>query len=447
MRITRRTLIQSTAVFSVLPLSACGGASEASDGGTQLPNNTSSFTLPDEGALHSATWMAYGATAEAWGTTGVYGASRAIARKDLVRIAANLSRFEPVKMLVSNQADKTAAMGFLAQIKGEKISTLASRYEPGTVFTGGHSLPAIEAGGKIEWVFQAVNDLWMRDTGPVFVWGADRTLHGVNLNFNGWGQESTGAPGWQKDIAKAANGVQDQRIAEDKLLANFVLSQANAANVASWLVMEGGGIEVNGKGTAICTESCILNINRNPGKSKAQIEAELARLFGIKKIIWLPGIKAKEITDGHIDFYARFVGDSTVVYALDTDPQSPDYAVTQTNQKILQGATDALGNKLKLIALNAPDFNQLQPVVESRNQWDTGRSHFNSAGFAAGYVGFYVANGCVLLPQFGDAKADIAAFQALSAAYPERRIVQITTDGIANGGGTIHCATQQQIAI
>jgi len=270
-------------------------------------------------------------------------------------------------------------------------------------------------------------------------------LYGVNFHFNGWGQENTGATGWTKDLQKAANGVMDQPIAEDRLIADFVLKQAGATKLSTWLVMEGGGIEVNGKGTAVCTESCILNPNRNPGRTKGEVEAELLHLLGVKKVIWLPGSKAKDITDGHVDFYARFVGESTVVFALESDPQSPDYAPTQANQQILTSATDARGNKITAVPLKVPDFNRVQAAVEARNGWNAGHSFFNVAGFAAGYVGFYLARSCVLMAQFGDAAADQAAFNVMRGLYPDRAVMQITNDGVANGGGTIHCATQQQI--
>lgn len=439
----RRTFLQAAGSLIIVPLSACGGSSGNSSNGNDTPASggggagptTQTFAMPDESGLHTATWMAYGATANAWGTTGIYGASRAIARKDLMRIAANLSRFEPVKMLVANQSDLTQASQFLDQVKAEATPA----------YGGPATLPAIESAGAIQFILQALDDLWMRDTGPIFVRDNQHGLFGVNLNFNGWGQDDTGAAGWAKDLQKAANGIADQPIANDMLVADFVLKQAGASKISTWLVMEGGGIEVNGKGTAICTESCILNPNRNPGRTKSDVEAELLRLLGVRKVIWLPGVKAKDITDGHVDFYARFAGDSTVLFALDSDPQSPDYAPTQANQKILSSATDALGNKITAIPLSSPDYNQVKSSVEARNGWNTGQSFFNTNGFAAGYVGFYITNSSVLMAKFGDAAADQAAFNAIRSVFPTRTVIQITTDGIANGGGTIHCSTQQQI--
>ena len=443
MAISRRQFIQSMGALSILPLTACAEDNQRS---VSLINssNVSNYYMPDEGDPHIATWMAYGATAAAWGVRGKYGASRAIARKDLMRIAANLSRFEPVNMLVSNEQDREEALTFLAQIRTESVGQISGRYEAHSVYTGGERLPAIEAGGPIQLITQAVNDLWTRDTAPIFVYDADHRLHAVHFNFNGWGQENTGAPGWKRDSEKKKNGIENQPVAEDQKIADFIIAQSGAKKVETWLVMEGGGIEVDGQGTAICTESCILNPNRNPERSKAEVEAELARVLGIKKVIWLPGVRAKEITDGHIDFYARFVEPAQVVYTLDSDPQSSDYQVTQEHKRILESALDAQGRQIRAIPLYTPDFDVVEKVVVERN-WGANQSSFNVESFAAGYVGFYLANQCVLMAQFGDSRADLQAFEQISKLYPKRTVMQITTDGLANGGGTIHCATQQQI--
>lgn len=388
------------------------------------------YRMPDEGEAHAATWMAFGATAAAWGTTGAYGLSRRIARQDLIRIAVNLSRFETVKMLVA-PGDLREAQQLLA----------LARKEQGP-FTGGESLPDIESGGPVDLISCAVDDLWVRDTGPVFVRDGKGKLHGINFNFNGWGQENTGAVGWRRDPSKARNGIATQPIKRDRQVADFILGCAGVPKVDTWLVMEGGGIEVDGEGTAICTESCILNPNRNPGRSKPQVEVELRRVLGVQKVIWLPGVKAQDITDGHVDFYARFVGPGRVVCGLELDPNSPEYTITHQHQTMLKRATDAKGRKLQVVPLVAPDADNVYKAVLKRNQWTA--STFNEDSFAAGYIGFYLANDCVLMAAFGDPQADHAAFEVLSGLYPDRVVMQLPTDGLANGGGTIHCATQQQ---
>ena len=173
----------------------------------------------------------------------------------------------------------------------------------------------------------------------------------------------------------------------------------------------------------------MLNANRNPGLGKAACEAELGRLLGLRKIIWLPGIAGRDITDGHTDFYARFAAPGVVVAAMDEDPASYDHAVTRRHLEILRQATDARGQRLRVEVLKAPA---------------TVRRRFETDEFAAGYVNFYVCNGAVIAPQFGDARADANARALLRELFVRREVVQLDIDAIAAGGGGIHCTTQQQ---
>lgn len=176
----------------------------------------------------------------------------------------------------------------------------------------------------------------------------------------------------------------------------------------------------------------MINKNRNPHLSEPQIEQELKSLLGLKKIIWLEGIKGKDITDGHTDFYARFIRPGEVLVSRDNYRSSYDYAVTRENIQILQQSTDASGKKLSLQILDTPDV-----INES----------FGSSDFAAGYIGYYLCNGAVIAQAFGDKKADEKARKILQKAFPDRTIEQIAIDGIASGGGSIHCATQQEIKV
>lgn len=435
----RRQFLKNFSHTALLPLISLPLLSCADDRATAAPLKKSTFNthMPDEGEPHDATWMAYGATSQAWGTTGAYGASRALARQNLMNIAVQLSRFETVKMLVSPE-DITEAEALLTRLLHENTAN--------NTFTTSNNttLPKVESGGKIKLIEQAVDDLWVRDTGPIFVSNGEQKWHGVNFNFNGWGQNDTGAAGWRRDPQKARNGISTQPIKNDKTIANFILQHTQTPKIDTWLVLEGGGIEVDGEGTAICTESCILNPNRNPNRSKEEVEQELLRLLGVQKVIWLPGLKAQDITDGHIDFYARFVGAHRVAYGLDNDPESPEYELTHEHKRILEKAIDAKGRLLDLHPLVSPDTDKVANAVIKRNNWS--RSTFNEHSFAAGYVGFYVANNCVMMQQFGDPKADVAALKTVKQLYPKRTILQIAADGLANGGGTIHCATQQQPA-
>jgi agmatine deiminase len=212
-------------------------------------------------------------------------------------------------------------------------------------------------------------------------------------------------------------------------VAALVAAHAGVPLLHTPLVLEGGCIEVDGQGSAIVTESCVLNANRNPGLGKAAVEAELKRVLGLAQIIWLPGIKGQDITDGHTDFYARFARPGVVLAGFDPDPQSADHAVTKAHLQLLRKAKDASGKKLEVLVLRAPE------AFDKR---------YEAATFAAGYIGFYVCNGAVISQKFGDAKADRAAREMLQHAFPGRVVEQLRLDAIAAGGGSAHCATQQE---
>lgn len=328
--------------------------------------------MPDESHRHRRTWMAWGAHPELWDDW--LGAIR----DDLVRVANTIARYEPVSMLVRPDERKLAAKFF---------------------------------NKRIQLVEAAMDDLWIRDTGPTFVLNRGGRLGGVDLNFNGWGGK--------------------QRHQHDAKLARFVTKQAGATYISTKLVGEGGGLEVDGRGTAIITESCILNDNRNPGMSKEDGEALLKTLFGLRKIIWLPGIRGQDITDGHTDFYARFARPGVVVAALETDRRYFDYEVTREHLKILKASRDADGRELEIVTLETP--RTIRPKYETED-------------FAAGYVNYYIVNGAVIAPEFGDRKADAKCKQVLQKLFPRREVVQLNIDVIAAGGGGIHCVTQQEPA-
>ncbi len=330
--------------------------------------------MPDEREPHERTWMAFGASKDVWGAKLLPEVQR-----NLATIARTIARFEPVTMLVRK--------GDLATAK--KL-----------------------VGDEVELVVCPLDDLWMRDTGPVFVVNEEGDRAAIDFNFNGWGEK--------------------QEYERDAEVAGFVAHEAAVRSITTDVVLEGGGIEVDGHGTAIITESCVLNSNRNLGVSKSAMTAELKRLLGLEKIIWLPGIKGKDITDEHTDFYARFAKQGVVVAGYDPDPKSFDHAVTKRHLEILRAATDAEGRKLEVVVLEAPG---------------TVREKYANDDFAAGYINFYVCNGAVIVPEFGDVKADTAARDTLKRLFPEREVVQINIDGIAAGGGGVHCTTQQEPSV
>ncbi|GAA1994693.1 agmatine deiminase family protein [Amycolatopsis minnesotensis] len=371
----RRRFVQvGISLFTGALATGCGSEAPAGGDGKPAPAGggpAPKRVMPEEGQPHKRTWMAFGVSDRVWEPAQV-----PVVQRNLAAIATAIARFEPVSMLV-RQDELELARGLVGD-------------------------------ADVELVAAELDDLWIRDTGPVFVSG-DNGISGVDFNFNGWG----GKQGHPRDAK----------------VARFVTGRAGAETVHTDLVLEGGGIEVDGEGTAIITESCVLNENRNPGLSKQDVEAKLADLLGLKKIIWLPGIAGRDITDGHTDFYARFAGPGVVVAGLDTDPESYDHDVTERHLAILKAATDANGRPLRVVVIEGPR---------------TVRPEFASEDFAAGYINFSVCNGGVIAPEFGDAKADSAARATLERLFPDRKVVQLNIDGIAAGGGGIHCTTQQE---
>jgi agmatine deiminase len=372
---TARTNLCFCLTVAALAVASCESGSPSSQS-TPSKDETddaraAGWHMTDEREPHARTWMAFGPSEDVWGEELL-----PRVREDLALVANAIAEFEPVTMLVRPQEREIAEA-------------------------------LCEEG--VELVEAPLDDLWIRDTGPCFVVSSDGDLGAVDLNFNGWGNK--------------------QEHDADARVAAFVASATDAAHLRASIVGEGGGIEVDGQGTAIITESCFVNANRNPGMSRADIEAELKSKLGLRTIIWLPGIAGKDITDGHTDFYARFVRPGVVVAALDSDPESFDHAVTKRHLDILRSAVDAEGRTLEVITLTAPS------IV---------REEFAGEDFAAGYINFYVCNGAVIAPQFGDAKADADAKRTLERLFPGRTVVQLNIDAIAAGGGGIHCATQQQ---
>lgn len=333
------------------------------------------WRMPDESEAHARTWMAFGAQPDIWGPELL-----PLVQKNLIDIAQAIANFEAVSMLVSpHDANKAARL---------------------------------LRGSRVELVEQMIDDFWVRDTGPVFVTREDRELAAIDFNFNGWGQK--------------------QIYRHDAKVASYIAGRRGVPIRKSRMVLEGGGIEVDGEGTAIITESCVLNANRNPGVSKSKCEAELKQMLGLEKILWLPGIKGKDITDGHTDFYARFASPGVVVAGLENDQASYEYELTRQHLRMLRTMTDAKGRKLEVIAMEGPT------IVNERYGGDE---------FAAGYINFYVCNGAVIAPRFGDKSADANARDILRDLFPGREIVQLSIDAIAAGGGGIHCTTQQEPAV
>ncbi|MEV8344043.1 agmatine deiminase family protein [Streptomyces niveus] len=373
MRMSRRQTLRATVLAALgAALGACG---EQGDGrpGTHADSaatgspSSDGWRMPEETHPHELTYMT-------WPTRQIWASDISGVRGDIARIARTIAEFEPV-VLLANAGDVRAAQR--------------------------------ACGSGVEVIPIPVDDLWTRDTGPSFVLGP-RGIAGVDLNFNGWGDK--------------------QPHSRDRRVAREILADDRVKRIEAPITGEGGAIEVDGVGTLMATESCWINSNRNPGASRDDIERALKKLFGVTTVIWVKGVKGRDITDYHIDALARFSEPGVVVMSR-PDEQAPRDVWTDAYDQargVLDHAVDSRGKRLEIVELPEPA--------------DIGR---RGDQFLAGYVNYYVTNGGVVLPRFGDKRADSDAVSVVGDLYPGREIVQLPIDTLAEGGGGIHCATQQ----
>jgi len=274
------------------------------------------------------------------------------------------------------------------------------------------------------------DDAWARDVGPTFVVNDQGGVRGVDWRFNAWGGTYDGLYAhWEQDdaVAKAFCG-----------LLEFDYYDAHP------FVLEGGSIHSDGEGTALVTEACLLSPGRNPELSREQIAERLREYLGIEKILWLPhGIRGDE-TNEHVDNICAFVRPGEVVLAWTDDRADPQYAYSAACLAALSHAVDARGRSITVHKLPLPS----RPVCLTAEEvsgfsFEEGEDvRENGERLAASYVNFYLSNGGVILPQFGDPN-DLPAAQRLGNLFPDRTVIPIPARDILVGGGNIHCITQQ----
>ncbi len=338
------------------------------------------YRMPAEWEPHAGTWLAWPHKEESW--PGNFGPIPAV----WVEIVRALEPSEHVNILVNDAAAATAVRERLGEagISTRNVSL--------------HVIPT--------------NDAWVRDHGPTFVTrriANRRELAAVKWRYNAWGGKY---PPWDLDDA----------------VAEQVAAAVGAPVFRPGIILEGGSIDVNGNGTLLTTEACLLNPNRNPQLHQAQIEQYLREYLGVSHILWLgDGIDGDD-TDGHIDDLARFVDASTVVTVLESDPRDENFELLQANYERLRHMTDQDGRALRVATLPMP-----RPVV------------YDGQRLPASYANFYIANAAVLVPTFNDPN-DAAALQTLQQLFPERRVVGIHATEMVWGLGAVHCVTQQQPA-
>lgn len=370
-RPNRRTLLRTGAAAALAGagLSACVPGTENTSG--ERKPGDQRRRMRAETREHVRTFMAWPPLDSVWGKWAQD------VQRDIAGVARTIAEFEPVVLLAAPAEAKAARRA---------------------------------CGSGVEVIPVPVDDLWMRDTGPTFVLGPDGPA-GVDFHFNGWGGK--------------------QKHTRDARVARAVLDYADVPRVDAPLTAEGGSLEVDGHGTLLVTESSLVNDNRNPGRSRDEIEDALKDLLGVTKVIWFKGVRGKDITDFHVDSLARFAEDGVVLLSRPPKDAAPDVWTRAYDQArgVLESSTDARGRKIEIVDLPEPDPARLGSRGDD---------------FLGCYANFSFANGAVIMPRFGDRKADRDAAAIVREAYPGREVVQLEINDVAEGGGGIHCATQHQ---
>jgi agmatine deiminase len=254
-----------------------------------------------------------------------------------------------------------------------------------------------------------IDDSWIRDSGPIFVTGSGGRRAGVDFRFNGWGGKFV--PCDRDDALPSA------------LLAHLAIERFEAP-----FVLEGGSICVDGEGTLITTEQCLLNPNRNPHLDRDEISALLREYLGVEKVIWLPhGLLEDRDTDGHVDNVAAFIGPARVLLQTVAEATNPNYERLQENLELLRAATDARGRPIEVVELD------VLPYAEVRGEPG-----------CVPYTNMYLANGALIVPVVGDdPDRDEHVLAMLSRLLAPREVVPVPGRTLAEGGGGVHCITQQ----
>jgi len=339
-------------------------------------DNPLGLRMPAEWEPHAATWTAWPRDDDYWGGT------LEAARQNCAAFLDELSCWEPVQLLVHDDEAETDARRRL----GDAVA-------PGRIQL--HRIPQ--------------RDIWLRDTGPIFIRCGDQ-LQAVNWDFNGWGDRFP--------------SLLDNQVA-GQILSSLDVPASSIHTPG--IVLEGGAIEVNGEGLGITTRQCLLSPNRNPNLTQANLEELLQNYLGINAAIWLDNGLEGDHTDGHVDTLTRFTARRTVVTTVCEDRSDANYGPLQRNLELLQAWRDSAGQGLDVIALP-------QPALKL---W------FDGERLPLSYANFYIANGAVLVPTF-DCEQDEAALAVLRSQFPSRQVIGLPARGLFQGGGGFHCATQQQ---
>jgi agmatine deiminase len=334
------------------------------------------YRMPAEWAPHEATWLAWPHNLDTW-------PEQLDAVKDIwAQMVAAISPGEKVFLLVDDAAEKKQA--------ADRIGRFGAMME------------------NVHFLEIPTVDVWMRDYGPTFVTRAGEAPLAFNdWIFNGWGNKYESYTD-DDNVSKAIAGILKLPVFDHSV------------------VLEGGSIEVNGAGTCLTTEQCLLNPNRNPHLTRVDLEDFLKANLGVDDVLWLGDGIVGDDTDGHIDDIARFVDAKTIVFAVEDDPRDENYRPLQENYERLKAAKDRDGGHFTIVPLPMP-----------------GNVSCGGTRLPASYANFYIGNDAVLVPTY-DHPNDRRALGLLSELFPGRKIVPLPSIPVVVGLGAMHCVTQQQ---
>jgi agmatine deiminase len=337
------------------------------------------FSMPAEWSPHASVWMAFPADNIEW-----LGHLEAV-RHEFAVFIKTLSSFELVHLIVRDIETETDAR---ARLKGANV------------------------------VFHRFNhnDVWLRDCAPIFV-SKGAEVAAVDWEFNGWGM---------KFDAELDNKIPD-----------FVASYLEMPVFKTGIVMEGGSLEVNGAGVALTTRQCLHSKFRNPNLTERDLEKALKDYLGIKKVLWLENGLEGDHTDGHIDTITRFINENTIITSVSEDRSDANFQTMQDNLDCLKTFTNLGGQPFQILELPLPK-NRLEHVGET-----AAAQGLLGQRLPPTYANFYIANGAVIVPTYGDPN-DQRALEILTPLFPDRQVIGLSSRAIINGGGSFHCVTQQQ---
>ncbi|MBL7816311.1 MAG: agmatine deiminase family protein [Saprospiraceae bacterium] len=364
----------------IIALSSCGcnETDTPVDPTDPKTDTTILYTMPDESEPHEGTWLQ-------WPHEYQYGTTyRNRLDATWVKITKELVSSEKVHLVVYDETAKNRVVGLL-NTEGVLLTNIDFKIYP-------------------------TDDVWARDNGPIYAKDKDGKWVIEDWGFNGWG----------KKAAYSKCDIIPTKIAADQ--------QSTVVNIGAEMVNEGGSVEIDGHGTFMACKSSILNNNRNPSMTQAQAEAIFKKYLGVTNFIWLNGKAGLEITDMHIDGFARFGNATTIVTMSEAD--LIEWQVPQADITTLFAAKKKSGTAYNFVKL---------PLTQN----DVVTAYGKNLGYKGSYVNYYIANSKVLVPNYNDPN-DAVANQLIQQLYPTRTVVGIDVRNLYENGGMVHCVTQQQ---